>query len=64
MLPYVEWAARENLLCDLGSSDRCSLTAWRGWDEVEGGREVQEGGDVCMPIADSGCRVAETNTVL
>ena len=64
MLPYVEWAARENLLCDSGSSDRCSLTTWRGWDEVEGGREVQEGGDVCMPMADSCCCVAETNTVL
>ena len=23
-----------------------------GWDEVGGGREVQEGGDVCIPLAD------------
>ena len=23
-----------------------------GWDEVGGGREVQEGGDVCIPMAD------------
>ena len=23
-----------------------------GWDEVGGGREVQEGGDVCIPRAD------------
>ena len=24
-----------------------------GWDEVESGKEVQEGGDVCVPMADS-----------
>ena len=24
-----------------------------GWDGVEGGKEVQEGGDICIPIADS-----------
>ena len=24
-----------------------------GWDGVESGKEVQEGGDVCIPMADS-----------
>ena len=24
-----------------------------GWDGEEDGREVQEGGDICMPMADS-----------
>ena len=24
-----------------------------GWDGVGGGREVQEGGDICIPVADS-----------
>jgi len=28
-----------------------------------GGREVQEGGDVRIPMADSHCCMAETNTV-
>ena len=23
-----------------------------GWDRVGGGKEVQEGGDVCIPMAD------------
>ena len=23
------------------------------WDGVEGGREVQEGGNICIPMADS-----------
>ena len=27
-----------------------------GWDRVGDGREVQEGGDKCIPVADS-CRV-------
>ena len=31
---------------------------------VEGGREFQEGGDICIPVADS-CRwLAETSTIL
>ena len=35
-----------------------------GWDGVGGGREVQEGGDIGMPMAEScGC-LAETNTIL
>ena len=25
----------------------------RGWDGEEGGREVQKGGDICIPMADS-----------
>ena len=32
------------------------LVLWvnlEGWDGVEGGREVQEGGNVCIPMADS-----------
>ena len=35
-----------------------------GWDGVGDGREVQEGGGICIPMADSyGC-VAETNPIL
>ena len=33
-----------------------------GWDEG-GGREVQEGGDICIPVTDSRC-AAKTNTKL
>ena len=35
-----------------------------GWDGVEGRREVQEGRDVCIPMADSCWCVVETNTTL
>ena len=34
------------------------------WDDVEGGTEVQEGGDTCIPMADSRLRLAEINTLL
>ena len=34
-----------------------------GWDR-EGGREMQEGGDICIRTADSLCYTAETNTSL
>ena len=34
-----------------------------GWDGVGGGREVQEGGDISVPMADS-CCIAESNTTL
>ena len=33
-----------------------------GWDGGWGGREVQEGGDICIHIADP--QTAETNTTL
>ena len=34
------------------------------WDGVEDGREVQEGGDICIPMADSCKCTAETNTII
>ena len=36
----------------------------KGWDGVGGGREVQEGGDTCIPLADSRLCMAEINTLL
>ena len=32
--------------------------------KVKWGKEVQEGGDICVPMADSCCCKAETNTKL
>ena len=34
----------------------------KGWDR-ESGRETQEGGDICIRIADSLCYTAATNTM-
>ena len=34
-----------------------------GWDGLGVGKEVQERGDVCIPMADSCCCMAEANTM-
>ena len=35
-----------------------------GWNGTGGGREVQEGGEICIPMADSLCCMAETKAIL
>ena len=35
-----------------------------GWDGGWGGKEVQEGGDICILTVDSRCCMTETNTTL
>ena len=35
-----------------------------GWDGEEGGREILEGGAICIPTADSSCCMAGTNTIV
>ena len=46
-LPYVKLIANGNLLYVSGNSNRGSVSTWRGR------REVQKGGDICIPMADS-----------
>ena len=36
----------------------------KGWNGVGGGREVQEGGDMSVPMADSCVYMSKTNTIL
>ena len=49
------------MLYDSGNSDRGS---GEGWDGEGCGSDVQEGGDIGVPVADS-CRcLTETNTIL
>ena len=35
-----------------------------GWDRLGGGRDVQEGGSMCILMTDLPCCMAETNTIL
>ena len=35
-----------------------------GWDGVRDGREVQKGGDICIPMADSCCGLTENSKIL
>ena len=54
-LPYIKYLANGKLcLCD----------NLQRWDAVGDRREVQEGGNVCIPMADSCRRMAETHTTL
>ena len=41
-----------------GAQIRYSVITWR--DGVGGGREVQKGGDICIPMSDSCSCMAET----
>ena len=53
MLPYVKYVANGNLLYVSGNS-KLGLCIYLVGGEREGdGKEVQEGGDKCIPTADS-----------
>ena len=52
-LPYLKQRASGNLLYDVGSSNQGLCDNLEGWDGVESGREVLEGGDIYIPMADS-----------
>ena len=45
--------ANENLLYDSGNSNRGSCINLQGWNGEGDKREVQNGGDMCTPMADS-----------
>ena len=39
-------------------------TDWEGWDGEGDGREVQKGGDICIPMADLHWDLTENNKIL
>ena len=45
--------ASGNLLYDAGSPNPLLCDDLEGWDGVGGGRKVQQGEDMCIPMADS-----------
>ena len=51
-----------NLVYHSGNSNQGSVTTYGG--RVEGGREAQLEGDICIPVADPCWRMAETNIIL
>ena len=52
-LPHIKYIATGNLLHDAGSSKSVLCDNLEGWDAKGGGNEVQEGGDICISMADS-----------
>ena len=58
-LPYIKYIASGHWLCDAMLCDNLE-----GWDGVGAGREVEEGRDICIPMADSCWCMAETNNIV
>ena len=52
-LPYLKQRASGGLLYDAGSSNQALCDDLDRWHGVESGKEVLEGGDICIPMADS-----------
>ena len=52
ILPCVKQIASGNLLYDSGTSNLVLCDNLEGWDRVRGEKEVQGGGDICIPMAD------------
>ena len=61
--PYVKQTGSGDLLYDPENSPWGSVNL-EGWERAGGGREVRQGGDVCTPLADSRCCVAEMKPML
>ena len=53
-LPYVKSIASRNLLYGSGNSNRGSVINLEVWGGKGDGREVPKGGEICVPMADSG----------
>ena len=51
--PHVKETASGNVLYDAGSSNLVLCDNLEGWDGEGGGTEVQEEGDIGIPMADS-----------
>ena len=51
-LPYVKYIAHGNFLSGSGNSNGLCITP-EGREEEGDGREVQKGGGICIPMADS-----------
>ena len=63
-LPYIKLDTKWKfaLRCrKLKSGALCNL---EGWDGVGGGGKIQEGGDMCIPMAESCWCMAKTNIIL
>ena len=62
-LQFLDLLPKVNFLYNIGSSNPVLCENLEVWDGVQGGKEVQEEGDICIPVADSCWCLAETNTI-
>ena len=59
-----ELACEETYITICKIDSQWEFAVWVSWDGEGDGREVQEGGDICMPMADSCCSLTENNKIL
>ena len=50
---FLKYRASGNLLYDAGDSNLVLCGNLEGWDGARGGREIEEGRDIGVPMADS-----------
>ena len=55
----IKYSSKKKKKSSLTTSGWDLIFNLEGWDEVESGKEIQEGGDVCVPMADSCWCMAE-----
>ena len=58
-LPYVKWIVSDNLLSHTGNPKLTLCDNLNGWDGEAIEREIKEGGDIYIPVADSCWCIAE-----
>ena len=63
-LRHVNYIASGNFLYDPLSSNPIFCDNLERWHGVGLGKEVKEGEDMCIPMADSCLCISETNTIL
>ena len=63
-LTFVKQIAGGDLLGNKGSSNQGLCDNLEEWVGMGDGKEVQEGGDICISVADSCWCMEETNTLL
>ena len=63
-VPYVKQIANGNLLDEAGNPNQVLCENLEGWDVEGGGREIQEGGDICRPMVNSCCCMTEIKPIL
>ena len=62
ILSYVKWITSPGLMHGTGCPGLVHWDDPERWDGEGGGRKVQDGGDICVPMADSCWCMVETNT--
>ena len=62
--PYVKWISQQEFAVWLRKLKQGLCINLEGWGREGDGREVQKGGDICIPMTDSCWGLTENNKIL